>query len=164
MPTKRLPSRPNLDHLKHQAKDLLNDRSAGELHAYQRIMEFHPRFADVTDSAIRAASFTLSDAQLAVAREYGFASWARLSTHVKNADRTKLDLPHHERIEDSIFRRAVDLLDDGDVDGLRNHLKHHPSVVHQRVVFEGGNYFRDPTLLEFVAENPVRHDSLPPNI
>jgi ankyrin repeat protein len=31
-------------------------------------------------------------------------------------------------------------------------------------VFEGGNYFRNPTLLEFVAENPVRHDSLPPNI
>jgi hypothetical protein len=31
-------------------------------------------------------------------------------------------------------------------------------------VFEGGNYFREPTLLEFVAENPVRHESLPPNI
>jgi hypothetical protein len=25
MPTKRLPSRPDLDHLKHQAKDLLAD-------------------------------------------------------------------------------------------------------------------------------------------
>lgn len=37
-------------------------------------------------------------------------------------------------------------------------------MVHQRVLFDGGNYFRDPTLLEFVAENPVRHDSLPPNI
>jgi hypothetical protein len=33
--------------------------------------------------------------------------------------------------------------------------------VHQHVVFEGGNYFRDPTLLEFVAENPVRHGTLP---
>jgi ankyrin repeat protein len=31
-------------------------------------------------------------------------------------------------------------------------------------MFEGGNYFRDPTLLEFVAENPVRHDSMTPNI
>ena len=74
-----------------------------------------------------------------------------------------LDLPHHE-IDDAVFRRAVDLLDDGDVDGLRLHLKNHPSLVHRRVVFEGGNYFRDPTLLEFVAENPVRHDRLPPNI
>jgi hypothetical protein len=32
------------------------------------------------------------------------------------------------------------------------------------VEFEGGNYFRNPTLLEFVAENPVRHGKLPNNI
>jgi ankyrin repeat protein len=31
-------------------------------------------------------------------------------------------------------------------------------------VFEGGNYFRNPALLEFVAENPVRHGVLPANI
>jgi ankyrin repeat protein len=36
--------------------------------------------------------------------------------------------------------------------------------MHQHVVFEGGNYFRDPTLLEFVAENPVRRGTLPANI
>lgn len=36
--------------------------------------------------------------------------------------------------------------------------------MHQHVVFEGGNYFRDPTLLEFVAENPARHGTLPVNI
>jgi ankyrin repeat protein len=32
------------------------------------------------------------------------------------------------------------------------------------VLFEGGNYFRSPTLLEFIAENPVRHGKLPPNV
>ena len=37
-------------------------------------------------------------------------------------------------------------------------------MVRQRVIFEGGNYFRNPTLLEFVAENPVRHGTLPANI
>jgi hypothetical protein len=74
------------------------------------------------------------------------------------------DRPHHERIQDPVFRRAVELLDDGDVEGLRLHLERHPGVVTQRVLFEGGNYFHEPTLLEFVAENPVRHDSLPPNI
>ncbi|MBI3449847.1 MAG: ankyrin repeat domain-containing protein [Acidobacteria bacterium] len=47
---------------------------------------------------------------------------------------------------------------------MRGHLASHPDLVRQRIVFEGGNYFRDPTLLEFVAENPVRHDALPPNI
>lgn len=40
MPTKRLPARPNIEHLKHQAKDLLKDRNAGELHACQRIRDF----------------------------------------------------------------------------------------------------------------------------
>jgi hypothetical protein len=37
-------------------------------------------------------------------------------------------------------------------------------VVHQRVIFEGGNYFQSPALLEFIAENPVRHCRLPANI
>jgi Ankyrin repeats (3 copies) len=164
MPTKRLPSRPDTEHLKHQARDLLDDRRSGELQAFQRIREFHPRFRGMTDGAILAATFTLSDAQLAIAREYGFPSWARLRAHVSKADQSKLEVPHHERIEDAAFRRAVDLSDDGDVDGLRDHLMNHPGLVRQRVEFEGGNYFRDPTLLEFVAENPVRHDSLPPNI
>jgi hypothetical protein len=73
-------------------------------------------------------------------------------------------LPHHERIEDATFRRAVDLVDRGDVAGLRAHLDQHPKLVHPRVTFEGGNYFRNPTLLEFVAENPVRRGTLPDNI
>jgi Ankyrin repeats (3 copies) len=63
-----------------------------------------------------------------------------------------------------IFRRAVDLLDAGDVGGLRPHLCSHPGLVHQRVIFEGGNYFQNPALLEFVAENPIRHGTLPANI
>jgi len=50
------------------------------------------------------------------------------------------------------------------VAGLRAHLNQHPNLVRQRVVFEGGNYFRNPTLLEFSAENPVRRGKLPPNI
>ena len=164
MPTKRLPSNPNIQHLSYQAKDLLNDRRAGNLDAYQRIREFHPRFSAATDTSICSAGFTLSDAQLAIAREYGFSSWARLRTHVEKPDGPSFDLPQHERIEDAAFRRAVDLLDDGDTDGLRVHLVNHPGLVRQRVLFEGGNYFRNPTLLEFVAENPVRHDALPPNI
>ena len=40
----------------------------------------------------------------------------------------------------------------------------HPNLVHQHVLFEDANYFRNPTLLEFVAENPVRHGTLPANI
>jgi hypothetical protein len=76
----------------------------------------------------------------------------------------RLDLKHHERIEDAAFRRAVELIDAGDAAGLRSYLKQHPGLQRQHVVFEGGNYFRNPSLLEFIAENPVRHGKLPANI
>jgi Ankyrin repeats (3 copies) len=165
MPVRRLPSNPNLDHLKYQAKDLLNEHTAHTPGAAQRIREFHPRFGRATDGEIFDFQLSLSDAQLAIAREYGFPSWARLKAHIeKPALSDQLNLPHHERIEDATFRRAVELLDAGDIVGLRARLNQHPDLVHQHVAFEGGNYFRYPTLLEFVAENPVRHGTLPDNI
>ena len=165
MPVRRLPSNPNLDHLKYQAKDLLKEHTARTPGVAQRIREFHPRFGRATDAEIFDAQLSLSDAQLAIAREYGFPSWARLKAHVETpALSDQLNLPHHERIEDATFRRAVELLDAGDVAGLRAHLNQHPNLVRQHVAFEGGNYFRYPTLLEFVAENPVRHGTLPDNI
>ena len=107
----------------------------------------------------------LTEAQLTIAREHGFPSWARLKRHVEKPTLTdRLHLPHQERIEDDVFRRAVELIDSGNVEGLRAHLDRHPNLVHRHVVFEGGNYFRNPTLLEFVAENPVRLGTLPENV
>jgi hypothetical protein len=165
MPVRRLPPNPNLDHLKYQAKDLLKEHSAATPGVAQRIREFHPRFSRATDAEIFVAHLSLSDAQLAIAREYGFPSWTRLKVHLEKPTLSdQLHLPHHERIEDAAFHRAVELLDAGDAAGLRAHLNQHPNLVHQRVTFEGGNYFRNPTLLEFVAENPVRHGTLPDNI
>jgi hypothetical protein len=165
MPVRSLPSNPNLDHLKYQAKDLLKERAANTLEIAQRIREFHPRFGRATDAEVFNSQFSLSDAQLTIAREYGFPSWARLKRHIEKPTLSdRLDLPHQQRIENSTLRRAVELLDAGDVTGLRAYLNQYPNLVHQHVAFEGGNYFRNPTLLEFVAENPVRHGTLPANI
>jgi ankyrin repeat protein len=68
-----LPVRPDLDQLRHQAKDLLHAAQRGDPDA---------------DSRIRAVSdqVKLSSAQLALAREYGFASWARLKLEVQRRD------------------------------------------------------------------------------
>ena len=116
MPVKRLPSNPNLDHLKYQAKDLLKEHSAPTPGVAQRIREFHPRFDRATDAEIFDAQLSLSDAQLTIAREYGFPSWARLKRHIEKPTLSdRLDLPHQQRIEDATFRRAVELLDAGDV-------------------------------------------------
>jgi len=165
MPVRPLPPNPSLDHLKHQASDLLHAHAARDPGAAQRLREFHPRFFGAADNEIFRAQLKRSDAHLAIAREYGFPSWPRLKTHIEQpALANRLDLPHHERIEEPDFRRAVDLLDTGDISGLRAHLKRRPGLTSQRVTFEGGNYFRNPTLLEFVAENPVRHGKLPSNI
>jgi hypothetical protein len=165
MPVRPLPEKPSLQHLKYQAKDVLKTHAAHDLAVAQRIREFHPRWAKASDAEIFGAHLTLSDAQLTIARECGFLSWTKLKRRVEQPKPgDQLNLPHHERIEDPIFRHAVELLDAGDAEGLRAHLKQHPDLVRQHVAFEGGNYFRNPTLLEFVAENPVRHGKLPNNI
>jgi hypothetical protein len=165
MPVRPLPPRSSLDHLKHQAKDLMKAHAARSLAAAQLIREFHPRFSGASDEAIFAAEFKLSSAQLAIARESGFQSWMRLKAHIEKPTlANRLDLPHQERIEDPVFRHAVRLIDAGDEAGLRAHLKQHPKLARQHVVFEGGNYFRNPSLLEFIAENPIRHNRMPENI
>jgi hypothetical protein len=165
MPVRVLPPNPNLDQLKNQAKDLIKAHAARSLAAAQLIREFHPRYSGATDEAIFAAEFKLSDAQLAIARESGFPSWTRLKRRIEKPVPTdRLDLPHHERIQDPIFRRAVDLIDTGDVAGLRAHLKQHPKLSRQHVVFEGMNYFENPSLLQFIAENPTRQNKMSENI
>jgi hypothetical protein len=165
MPVKRPAANPSLDHLQHQAKDLLRGHAARSPEIAQRIRDFHPRFERATDTEIFDAALKLADAQLAIARQSGFPSWARLKAHLaKPVSPDRLNLPHHERISDPVFRRAVDLLDAGDAAGLRAYLVQNPKLARQRIVFDGGEYFGHPSLLAFIAENPVRHGKLPPNI
>ena len=82
---RQLPSRPNLDQLKHQARELLNGHRAGDTDAVRRILESHPRLSQVSEANVRSARFTLTGAQLVIAREYGFASWPKLKEHVEKA-------------------------------------------------------------------------------
>ena len=161
MPTKQLPANPSLDHLKHQAKDLISQHALREPSSAQRLREFHPSLRLATDQEIFSTHLTLSDAQFAIAREYGFATWARLKHHIEKPDLgDNLALPHHERIKDAVFRHAIDMIDAGDVSGLSLFLRKNPGLIRQRILFEGGNYFRNPGLLEFIAENPIRRGIL----
>jgi len=98
MPTKHLPSNANIDHLKYQARDLLTAHAALDPQVAQRIREFHPRLDKATDAVIFGAKLMLSDAQLVIAREYGFPSWVRLRKHIeKSTLADNLNVPHHER-------------------------------------------------------------------
>lgn len=164
MPTKPLSPDADLRHLKHQAKDLLTGFRAQTPAALQRVREFHPRHTGLTDGALQHVTFTLSDAYVTLAREYGYASWPRLKTVVAERSGTTEPLIHNDRIGDPVFLQALDFLDEGQTDALAQHLRAHPDLVDQRVRFEGDNYFTNPTLLEFVAENPIRQGVLPRNI
>ena len=57
--SRNLPTHPNLEHLKKQAKDLLHELK-------QQNSDEH-----------------LAEAQFALAREYGFASWPKLKAYVE---------------------------------------------------------------------------------
>src|SRR5690349_15777612 len=83
MPVKSLPSNPSLEHLKYQARDLLNYLTQGNAEAVVRTREFHPKFARMSDDEIRTSKFSLADAQLVIAREYGFPSWPKLKHHIE---------------------------------------------------------------------------------
>ena len=65
-----LPGRPNIDQLRRQARELLRAAADGEPAALARIRAVSERES-------------LSAAQLAVAREYGFASWPALHAEVE---------------------------------------------------------------------------------
>lgn len=80
---KSLPSRPNLDHLRRQAKTLLAALEKGDAAALRTLREHLPAAAGFTDAQIRSAGLRLADAQSAVARQSGFASWPQLARHVE---------------------------------------------------------------------------------
>lgn len=82
MTKKSLPPRPNLDHLRRQAKALLADLNSGAASAARAFIEHLPEARGMTATQVRKAGFRLAHAQSVVARHTGFASWPALGRHV----------------------------------------------------------------------------------
>ncbi len=78
-----LPSRPNLDHLRRQAKAMLAAIGEGDLKAIATITRHLPAAKGMKPGAVKGAGFRLADAQAAIARQSGFESWPRLARHVE---------------------------------------------------------------------------------
>ena len=72
MPTSPLPNNPSIEHLRKDAKRLRRAVQVGDADALARVHEFHPLAHQPLPR------FTLADAQLVMARSYGFTSWAKL--------------------------------------------------------------------------------------
>jgi ankyrin repeat protein len=80
--SRRLPQRPHLDIPKREARELLDAWRVAQPEALDRIRRCHPKFQSADHAAIQAAVFRLSDAQLVLAREYGFAHWPELKERI----------------------------------------------------------------------------------
>ena len=149
VPTRTLPPRPSLEQQKKLAKDLLREYRDGTPDATARVRRHLPDKQRIT----------LADAQLTVAREYGFESWAALKHVVEAGDRVAKFQPHPR------FGDAAAALVAGDIQRLDELLTRHPELVRARTNLEPPyHYFTGATLLHHVAWNPGRREPVPANI
>jgi hypothetical protein len=109
-PTRLLPVRPDLDQLKHQAKDLLRRVRSGDSEALTELNSFHPG-APLTE-------IKLADAQLALARSYGASSWPRLVQSCK--------------LIDAIWR--------DDLEAVRDLVTKQPNLIHENAGIRNNNW------------------------
>jgi len=108
---RHLPVRPNLDQLKHQARDLLHAIRRGDAAGRSDLRTYHPRPID-------PARTRLADAQHVLARSYGVSSWPRLVLAC--------------RMTDAICR--------DDLDTVRTLITRHPRLLHEDARGVKGNW------------------------
>jgi ankyrin repeat protein len=82
--SRTLPSHPNLEQQKKQARELLRAVTAREPAALERVRSHHPRLAGKSDDEIASMPPALHDVQLVLAREYGFPNWAALKHDIES--------------------------------------------------------------------------------
>jgi hypothetical protein len=159
MPTRTLPPRPNLAQLKRQAAELQRLHRDGRQSAAARIIANHPKRKRQSARAVLDSRLAVADAQLVIAREYGFESWARLKHEVETSDRVARFEPHPRMDE------AVAALRTGNLERLRQLLDAHPELVRARANLEPPyGYFTGATLLHHIAWNPSQRVPVPDNI
>ena len=79
--TPSLPKKPNLEHLKKSAKQLLAAQRQGDARCCGFLRRLR-RFSEASDSDILAAHVTLKETQFVVAMHFGFSSWEQLRRQV----------------------------------------------------------------------------------
>jgi hypothetical protein len=105
MAIRELPARPNLEHLKNQARTLLRQGLASDASAIARFAAF----------GITTTTPKLADALHIIAREYGFDTWPALKLHIEVASEELV-----EALTAAIKANNPSL--------VRDVLAHHPSL------------------------------------
>lgn len=111
-PTRHLPVRPNLDQLKHQAKDLLRRVRSGDAEALAEINSFQ------LNRPKQQTEIKLADAQFSLARSYGAPNWPRLVQCCN----------------------LIDAIWQDDLDAVRDLVTKHPNLIHEHARIQKDNW------------------------
>lgn len=82
--SRTLPERPHIDIPKREARELLKKWRAADPTAFDRVRKRHPDFKSPDPVAMSGRLFRLADAQLVIAREYNFSTWAELKRRIES--------------------------------------------------------------------------------
>src|SRR3989339_1230891 len=102
-----LPNKPNLQHLKNEAKTLAKSHDNKEPDVCETLRLLN-RFSRASDQEILDSELSLNEAQYALAMDYGFKSWNDLKRHVANKS-----LPGKEMVLVKFWRKFGVLLNLG---------------------------------------------------
>jgi hypothetical protein len=127
MTASKLPVRPSLESLRKQAKKLAHGIAAGDAAAIARAR------AQLPEGKL---PLSMRDAQLVLAREYGFAGWKDLTKEVKQ----RLGKGLEWAVSDA--RRIIH---DNDVEGLRQLLAEYPALLSWKTDENDGGLLRMAT-------------------
>ena len=111
---KSLPARPSLDSLRKQAKKLARDTAAGDPDAIARARAHVPTVE---------VPLTQRNAQLVIAREYGYAGWQDLTAEVSKRVGNSLDWAG---------KQARRIIHDNDIERLKQLVAEHPALLSWR--------------------------------
>ena len=136
-----LPFRAPLEAYQQAARDLFDALTAGDEAAAWRFKWQHPLFRGKSADDVRAATLDLTDAQLVIARDYGFENWVDLAAFAADVTREG---------PIATFETAVEAIVDGEAATLRKMLGEHPSLIHARSARR-----HHATLLHYIAANGV---------
>lgn len=141
-----IPPRPNLEHYKKDAKDLLKACRASDPAAIRawisRWAKLWPDTGHIEKRLREADIARLADAQFLLARAHNFESWPKFAKHIQSLQRAGSP--------DAMFEAAADAIASGDIATLRRLLRDNPELIRQR-----SNRTERSMLLHYVSANGI---------
>jgi len=99
---KNLPNQPNLEFLRREARAIKARHRAGDASICEIIRHFDTSMHGFSEDEVLSSNFSIIDAQRVTARQYAFASWARLKLFVQKSSNAE---DFNPELSESILKR-----------------------------------------------------------